>query len=103
MVLTLWKVIGLVAGLLAGWNMPGSKPSVLLITTILGMAGASVGSSPRGLTRRAHRRDWVDRAQHMVDRNCIVRSHRAAFPPQPNLPPSRLGRSGGARSLWRYG
>ena len=48
MVLILWKVIGLVAGLLAGWIMPGSKPGVLLITTILGMAGASVGSSPSG-------------------------------------------------------
>ena len=38
-----WIVVGLIAGLLAKWIMPGEGPGGLLITLILGMAGASVG------------------------------------------------------------
>jgi uncharacterized membrane protein YeaQ/YmgE (transglycosylase-associated protein family) len=38
-----WIVVGLIAGLLAKWMMPGEGPGGLLITLILGMAGASVG------------------------------------------------------------
>ncbi len=38
-----WILVGLVAGLLAKWGMPGEGPGGLLITIILGMAGASVG------------------------------------------------------------
>jgi uncharacterized membrane protein YeaQ/YmgE (transglycosylase-associated protein family) len=43
MALISWIGIGLVAGLLARWLMPGSGPGGLLVTTILGMAGASIG------------------------------------------------------------
>ncbi len=38
-----WIVVGLLAGLLAKWIMPGEGPGGLLMTLILGMAGASVG------------------------------------------------------------
>ncbi len=38
-----WIVVGLIAGLLAKWIMPGSEPGGLIITLILGMAGASFG------------------------------------------------------------
>jgi uncharacterized membrane protein YeaQ/YmgE (transglycosylase-associated protein family) len=38
-----WVVVGLIAGLLAKWIMPGEGPGGLLITLVLGMAGASVG------------------------------------------------------------
>jgi len=38
-----WIVVGLIAGLLAKWIMPGEGPGGLLITLILGIAGASVG------------------------------------------------------------
>ena len=38
-----WIVVGLIAGLLAKWIMPGEGPGGLLITLILGMAGASLG------------------------------------------------------------
>lgn len=38
-----WIVVGLIAGLLARWLMPGSGPGGLLLTTILGMSGASIG------------------------------------------------------------
>ncbi len=38
-----WIVVGLIAGLLAKWIMPGEGPGGLIITLILGMAGASVG------------------------------------------------------------
>ena len=38
-----WIVVGLIAGLLAKRIMPGEGPGGLLITLILGMAGASLG------------------------------------------------------------
>jgi uncharacterized membrane protein YeaQ/YmgE (transglycosylase-associated protein family) len=38
-----WIVVGLLAGLLAKWLMPGEGPGGLLMTLILGMAGASMG------------------------------------------------------------
>ncbi len=38
-----WVVVGLIAGLLAKWIMPGEGPGSLVLTLILGMAGASVG------------------------------------------------------------
>ncbi len=38
-----WILVGLIAGVLAKWIMPGSGPGGLIITIILGMAGASIG------------------------------------------------------------
>ena len=38
-----WIVVGLVAGLLAKWIMPGSEPGGFILTGLLGMAGAAVG------------------------------------------------------------
>ena len=44
-----WIVVGLVAGLLAKWIMPGSGPGGLVLTAIVGMAGAFVGGFLVGL------------------------------------------------------
>ncbi len=44
-----WVLVGLVAGLLARWIVPGSGPGGLVVTTILGMAGASIGGLLAGL------------------------------------------------------
>jgi uncharacterized membrane protein YeaQ/YmgE (transglycosylase-associated protein family) len=38
-----WIILGLVAGLLARWLMPGQGPAGLIITILLGIAGAVVG------------------------------------------------------------
>lgn len=38
-----WILVGLIAGLLAKWIMPGSGPGGLILTIVLGMAGASIG------------------------------------------------------------
>jgi uncharacterized membrane protein YeaQ/YmgE (transglycosylase-associated protein family) len=38
-----WIVVGLLAGLLARWIMPGEDPGGILVTLLVGMAGASVG------------------------------------------------------------
>ena len=38
-----WIVLGLVAGLLARFLMPGQSPGGLIITILLGIAGAVVG------------------------------------------------------------
>ncbi len=38
-----WILVGLIAGLLAKWFMPGTGPGGLFITVLLGMAGASIG------------------------------------------------------------
>ncbi len=38
-----WILVGLIAGLLAKWIMPGSGPGGLIVTVLIGMAGASLG------------------------------------------------------------
>jgi uncharacterized membrane protein YeaQ/YmgE (transglycosylase-associated protein family) len=38
-----WLVLGLIAGALAKWLMPGRDGGGLLVTTALGIAGAFVG------------------------------------------------------------
>ena len=38
-----WILVGLLAGLLARWIMPGEDPGGILVTLLVGMAGASVG------------------------------------------------------------
>lgn len=38
-----WIVLGLLAGALAKWIMPGKDPGGFIITTLLGIGGAMVG------------------------------------------------------------
>lgn len=38
-----WIVVGLLAGLLAKWVMSGEDPGGIIVTILVGMAGASVG------------------------------------------------------------
>ncbi len=38
-----WILVGLIAGLLAKWLMPGSGPDGFIVTVLIGMAGASLG------------------------------------------------------------
>ena len=38
-----WIVVGLLAGLLAKWIMPGEDPGGIIVTILVGMAGAAVG------------------------------------------------------------
>lgn len=38
-----WVVVGLIAGLLAKWFMPGTGPGGFIVTILIGMAGASIG------------------------------------------------------------
>ncbi|MGI0118123.1 GlsB/YeaQ/YmgE family stress response membrane protein [Zooshikella sp. RANM57] len=38
-----WIILGLLAGILAKWIMPGRDGGGLIITTLLGIAGAFVG------------------------------------------------------------
>jgi len=38
-----WIILGLVVGALAKWIMPGPDPGGILITMLLGIAGAFVG------------------------------------------------------------
>lgn len=38
-----WVILGLVVGVLAKWIMPGKEPGGLIVTTLLGVAGAFVG------------------------------------------------------------
>lgn len=38
-----WIVMGLLAGWLAKWLLPGRQPSGCLVTMIIGIAGAAIG------------------------------------------------------------
>ena len=38
-----WIVMGLIAGALAKWIMPGNDPGGIIVTILIGIAGAFVG------------------------------------------------------------
>ena len=38
-----WIVLGLLAGAIAKWILPGDDPGGLIVTTLIGIAGAIVG------------------------------------------------------------
>jgi len=38
-----WIVFGLIAGILAKWIMPGKDPGGMIVTILIGIAGAFVG------------------------------------------------------------
>ncbi|HXG36186.1 MAG TPA: GlsB/YeaQ/YmgE family stress response membrane protein [Dehalococcoidia bacterium] len=38
-----WLLVGLIGGLIARWLMPGSEPGGIILTILLGIAGAIVG------------------------------------------------------------
>lgn len=38
-----WIVIGLIAGVLAKWVMPGPDPGGIVVTVLIGIAGAFIG------------------------------------------------------------
>jgi len=40
-----WILIGLLVGALAKWLMPGPDPGGIIVTTLLGIAGALVGGA----------------------------------------------------------
>lgn len=38
-----WIILGLIAGVLAKWIMPGKDPGGMIVTILIGIAGAIVG------------------------------------------------------------
>jgi uncharacterized membrane protein YeaQ/YmgE (transglycosylase-associated protein family) len=44
-----WIVVGLIAGLLARWITPGPDPGGIIVTVLVGMAGASLGGFVLGI------------------------------------------------------
>lgn len=38
-----WAVFGLIAGALAKWIMPGKDPGGIIVTSLIGIAGAFIG------------------------------------------------------------
>ena len=38
-----WALVGIMAGVLAKWFMPGTGPDGFFVTVLVGMAGASIG------------------------------------------------------------
>jgi uncharacterized membrane protein YeaQ/YmgE (transglycosylase-associated protein family) len=38
-----WIVVGLIAGILAKWAMPGPDPGGIVVTALIGIAGAFIG------------------------------------------------------------
>ncbi|MFP5368271.1 MAG: GlsB/YeaQ/YmgE family stress response membrane protein [Actinomycetes bacterium] len=43
MSIIVWIVVGLIAGALAKWVMPGPDPGGIIVTILIGIAGAFVG------------------------------------------------------------
>ena len=38
-----WIIVGLIAGVLAKWIMPGNDPGGLIVTILIGIAGGLIG------------------------------------------------------------
>jgi uncharacterized membrane protein YeaQ/YmgE (transglycosylase-associated protein family) len=41
--IVVWTVVGLIAGILAKWVMPGPDPGGILVTALIGIVGAFIG------------------------------------------------------------
>ena len=44
-----WIVVGLIAGILAKWVMPGPDPGGIIVTALIGIVGAFIGGWVLGL------------------------------------------------------
>ena len=44
-----WIIVGLIAGALARWIMPGREPGGIIITILIGIAGGIVGGFLAGI------------------------------------------------------
>jgi uncharacterized membrane protein YeaQ/YmgE (transglycosylase-associated protein family) len=44
-----WLIVGLIAGILAKWIMPGRDPGGIIVTILIGIVGALVGGFLVGL------------------------------------------------------
>ena len=44
-----WIVVGLIAGILAKWVMPGPDPGGIIVTILIGIVGAFIGGWVLGL------------------------------------------------------
>jgi uncharacterized membrane protein YeaQ/YmgE (transglycosylase-associated protein family) len=42
-VILFWIIVGLIAGVLAKWVMPGNDPGGVILTIIIGIVGAVIG------------------------------------------------------------
>jgi uncharacterized membrane protein YeaQ/YmgE (transglycosylase-associated protein family) len=47
--IVVWIVIGLIAGILAKWVMPGPDPGGIVVTALIGIVGAFIGGWVLGL------------------------------------------------------
>ena len=45
----MWIVVGLIAGILAKWVMPGPDPGGIVVTALIGVVGAFIGGWVLGL------------------------------------------------------
>jgi uncharacterized membrane protein YeaQ/YmgE (transglycosylase-associated protein family) len=43
-----WIVVGLIAGILAKWIMPGDDPGGIIVTILIGIAGGVIGGFAAG-------------------------------------------------------
>jgi uncharacterized membrane protein YeaQ/YmgE (transglycosylase-associated protein family) len=53
-----WIILGLIAGALAKWIMPGKDPGGLVVTTLIGIGGAFVGGFLGSLVGRGGVNDF---------------------------------------------
>ena len=60
--LLFWIIVGLIAGVLAKWAMPGDDPGGIIVTIIIGIVGAVIGGwllSLLGIEAGAGSGGWI--------------------------------------------
>src|SRR5215212_8213201 len=82
-----WIVVGLIAGLLAKFLLPGDGPGGLILTTLIGMAGAVVGGVLIGVIGGAGLQRLVDPGGYPGSGHAPVRLPAANGGPKKDLIP----------------
>src|ERR1700704_2754357 len=82
-----WIVLGLIAGALAKLIMPGRDPGGIIVTMLIGIAGALIG----GGVVSPFRRQWRHRPESRLDHRCRRRrADPAGALPHDCGPPANL-------------
>jgi uncharacterized membrane protein YeaQ/YmgE (transglycosylase-associated protein family) len=69
-----WIIIGLIAGVLAKWITPGKDPGGIIVTILIGIAGAIVGGFVVGLFTHADFVTGINITTVIVATDVVIRA-----------------------------
>ncbi len=85
-------ILGLLAGALAKWLLPGDDPGGVLVTMLIGVVGALLGGFLAGALFGARPAGWLLRAEYLGHGSRRIDRAAAALPHHHQAPPDRVRR-----------